>query len=226
MLRKIVIIGPESTGKSTLCEMLAQHYATEWCPEFAREWLLTNGRDYQYDDLLTIAKGQIALDEEYSEKVGRRESGVGSREDRKSESNIEALSLSKGGPVASINENNSTTPDFRTSGLPDLTPPLLFLDTDMQVMKVWCEYVFGDCHTWILNRIADCPYDLYLLCKPDLPWVQDELREYPDEKPRQELYHIYRDMLIQQHTPWVEISGGYEERLQKAVEAVDGLLGG
>ena len=63
------------------------------------------------------------------------------------------------------------------------------------------------------------------LCKPDLPWVQDELREYPDEKPRQELYHIYRDMLIQQHTPWVEISGGYEERLQKAVEAVDGLLG-
>lgn len=177
-----MIIGPESTGKSTLCEMLAQHYATEWCPEFAREWLLTNGRDYQYDDLLTIAKGQIALEEEYSEKI-------------------------------------------RKLGTPDSTKQFLFLDTDMQVMKVWCEYVFGDCHTWILNRIAERPYDLYLLCKPDLPWVQDELREYPDEKPRQELYHIYRDMLIQQHTPWVEISGGYEERLQKAVQGVDGLLG-
>lgn len=162
--------------------MLAQHYATEWCPEFAREWLLTNGRDYQFDDLLSIAKGQIALEEEYSEKI-------------------------------------------RKSGTPDSTKQFLFLDTDMQVMKVWCEYVFGDCHTWILNRIADRPYDLYLLCKPDLPWVQDELREYPDEKPRQELYHIYRDLLIQQHVPWVEISGSYEERLEKALQAVDGALG-
>lgn len=215
MLRKIVIIGPESTGKSTLCEMLAQHYATEWCPEFAREWLLTNGRDYQYDDLLTIAKGQIALEEEYSEKVRK----TGRREDRKMGSEEGCSSI-----TATTNTNDAT-PDFRTSGLSDSSQQFLFLDTDMQVMKVWCEYVFGDCHTWILNRIAERPYDLYLLCKPDLPWVQDELREYPDEKPRQELYHIYRDMLIQQHTPWVEISGGYEERLRKAVQAVDRLLG-
>ena len=215
MLRKIVIIGPESTGKSTLCEMLAQHYATEWCPEFAREWLLTNGRDYQFDDLLTIAKGQIALEEEYSEKVRK----TGRREDRKMGSEEGCSSI-----TATTNTNDAT-PDFRTSGLSDSSQQFLFLDTDMQVMKVWCEYVFGDCHTWILNRIAERPYDLYLLCKPDLPWVQDELREYPDEKPRQELYHIYRDMLIQQHVPWVEISGGYEERLQKAVQAVDGLLG-
>lgn len=243
MLRKIVIIGPESTGKSTLCEMLAQHYATEWCPEFAREWLLTNGRDYQYDDLLTIAKGQIALEEEYSRKVGSRESGAGRREDAKSESPEDRKTESRESGVGrresedgktgseeggfsktATTNTNDATPDFRTFGLSD-SSPLLFLDTDMQVMKVWCEYVFGDCHTWILNRIAERPYDLYLLCKPDLPWVQDELREYPDEKPRQELYHIYRDMLIQQHTPWVEISGGYEERLQKAVQAVDGVLG-
>jgi nicotinamide riboside kinase len=56
-LKKIVILGPESTGKSTLCELLAQHYNTSWCPEFAREYLLTNGMNYSYSDLLTIAKG-------------------------------------------------------------------------------------------------------------------------------------------------------------------------
>ena len=55
MLKKIVIIGPESTGKSTLCEQLAEHYETAWCPEFAREFLHTNGTDYEFDDLLTIA---------------------------------------------------------------------------------------------------------------------------------------------------------------------------
>jgi nicotinamide riboside kinase len=37
MLKKIVVIGPESTGKSTLCEELAHHFETSWCPEFARE---------------------------------------------------------------------------------------------------------------------------------------------------------------------------------------------
>ncbi|MBL7752590.1 MAG: ATP-binding protein, partial [Chitinophagaceae bacterium] len=35
-IKKIVIIGPESTGKSTLCRQLAAHFNTLWCPEYAR----------------------------------------------------------------------------------------------------------------------------------------------------------------------------------------------
>ena len=62
-LKKIVIIGPESTGKSTLCMQLAEHYNTGWCPEFAREYLLKHGMDYNFDDMLSIAKGQVALEE-------------------------------------------------------------------------------------------------------------------------------------------------------------------
>ena len=65
MLRKIAIIGPESTGKSSLCQRLAEHYQTEWCPEYAREFLLNLGRKYNYDDLLVIAKGQVALEDSY-----------------------------------------------------------------------------------------------------------------------------------------------------------------
>ena len=63
MLKKIVVIGPESTGKSTLCQQLAEHYHTSWVPEYAREFLLTHGTDYSYEDLLEIAKGQIALED-------------------------------------------------------------------------------------------------------------------------------------------------------------------
>ena len=63
-LNKIVVIGPESTGKSTLCEQLSVHYGTVWCREYAREYLLKNGTDYSFDDLLTIAKGQLQLEEE------------------------------------------------------------------------------------------------------------------------------------------------------------------
>jgi nicotinamide riboside kinase len=54
--------------------------------------------------------------------------------------------------------------------------------------------------------------------------VQDELREYPEDGPRQELFQIYKDLLINQNVPWVTISGTYEEREQTAIEAVDRLL--
>ncbi|HMF72604.1 MAG TPA: ATP-binding protein, partial [Flavitalea sp.] len=59
-LKRIVVVGPESTGKSTLCQQLAEHYNTAWVPEYAREYLLKHGMNYSYDDLLTIAKGQVA----------------------------------------------------------------------------------------------------------------------------------------------------------------------
>ena len=94
----------------------------------------------------------------------------------------------------------------------------------MYVMKVWCEFVFGDCHRFILDQIVERKYDLYLLCNIDLPWVKDELREYPDLESRQQLYFIYKDIMINQSTPWMDISGDYEERLNKAINRVDELL--
>jgi NadR type nicotinamide-nucleotide adenylyltransferase len=180
-LKKIVVIGPESTGKSTLCGYLADYYNTLWCPEFAREYLLENGTAYTIDDLITIAKGQLDAVQKYTRAL---------------QSQIDQTGIVK---------------------------PLI-VDTDMYVMKVWAEYVFGTCPTFILDEINKQDYDLYLLCKPDIPWVKDELREYPDEKPRQELFQIYKDILINQQTPWVEISGGFETRNQKAVAAIDALL--
>ncbi len=184
-VRKIVIIGPESTGKSSLCQQLAEHYEAVWCPEYAREYLLTNGTNYTFDDLLIIAKGQLALEQEYLNKA------------------IEKWQ----------NSNTKTA------------QPLLLVDTDMYVMKVWCEYVFGKCHQFIIDKIVESTCDLYLLCNIDLPWIEDELREYPDLKSREELYHIYKDILINQQVPWVNISGNYEERLQIAVEAINTIFG-
>lgn len=190
-LIKIAVIGPESTGKSTLCELLAQHYNTQWCPEFAREYLLTHGTDYTYDDLLFIAKGQLAMEDEYEQSMVNR-------------------------PQSTASHSQLTTHNS----------PLLFIDTEMYVMKVWCEFVFGKCHRWVLDQIVQRKYDLYLLCNTDLPWVKDELREYPDPETRDKLYHIYKDIMVNQSTPWVDISGDYDERLQKAIKAVDQLMAG
>jgi nicotinamide riboside kinase len=210
-LKKIVIIGPESTGKSTLCRLLAEHYQTVWCPEYARAYLLEQGTNYTFNDLLTIAKGQLALEEEYVQKMkgklllddsrGRIDLGGGTRDDRR-----------------------WTIDDIHSEKKERLKYPLLFLDTDMYVMKVWCEYVFNQCHFFILEKILEQRFDMYLLCNIDLPWVKDELREYPDLKSRAELYHMYKDILINQMVPWVDISGNYEERFSAAIKAVDALL--
>lgn len=49
------IVGPESTGKSTLTQALAKHFQVDFVPEIAREYLNQLGKDYQFDDLKKIA---------------------------------------------------------------------------------------------------------------------------------------------------------------------------
>lgn len=96
----------------------------------------------------------------------------------------------------------------------------IFIDTDMYVMKVWSEFVFGKCHQYIINEITNRKYDLYLLCNIDLPWTKDELREYPDLKIREKLFYTYKDLLVNQSTPWAIISGTNEERLTNAIRVI------
>jgi NadR type nicotinamide-nucleotide adenylyltransferase len=182
-----VVIGPESTGKSSLCAQLAKHYKTIWVNEYAREFLLINGTDYSFDDLLHIAKKQVA------------------KEDTEIENFKKAL-----GYDDRFQESQGNLP--------------VFIDTDMYVMKVWCEFVFGKCHPWILDRVVERKYDLYLLCNVDVPWVKDVLREYPDLSTRERLYHHYKDTMINQSVQWIDISGNYDERLRTAIREVDKLL--
>lgn len=68
MLQKIVVIGSESTGKSTLSKALAQQLKTSWVEEYAREYLEANGNNYCYDDLRLIAEGQIEREDKKEAK--------------------------------------------------------------------------------------------------------------------------------------------------------------
>ena len=74
-LIKIVLFGPESTGKTTMSELLAKHYDTVWVAEYAREYLQdkwNNERKTCEDaDLIPIARGQIALENELALKADR-----------------------------------------------------------------------------------------------------------------------------------------------------------
>jgi HTH-type transcriptional repressor of NAD biosynthesis genes len=70
--KKVCIFGPESTGKSTLAEKLAEHYNTVFVPEYARDYLRKN-KDEQcyYDDISRIAKGHMASEDALVKKANR-----------------------------------------------------------------------------------------------------------------------------------------------------------
>jgi NadR type nicotinamide-nucleotide adenylyltransferase len=167
MTKRIAITGPESTGKSELAEALAAHYQTVWVPEYAREYLDKLNREYNYEDILLIAKGQVIGETGMLEKANR----------------------------------------------------FLFVDTEMIVLKIWCEVKYCKCHPWILHQLSKQNYDLYLFTDIDLPWQPDPLREHPDK--RRELFNLYLDELMKRNLPFEIVSGFGQKRLENAVMIIE-----
>lgn len=97
-------------------------------------------------------------------------------------------------------------------------PPIVICDTDMLVLKIWSEHKYGFCDPFILQQWNQRRYDLHLLCMPDIPWVDDPLREHPHIRP--ELLALYRRELREAAVPFVEIGGTPSERLRTAVAAI------
>ena len=154
---KIIITGPESSGKTTLCKALSKHFNLPFSKEYAREYLEKLNRNYNQDDLLKIAKGQL-----------------------KSEQNTQLL------------------------------------DTDLITIKIWSEYKYGSCDNWILDQIKKQKTEkrIYLLCKPDIPWEADPLRENPND--REELFEIYKKEIESLEHDYFIVDA--ENRLEKIIQ--------
>ncbi len=167
-----MVIGPESTGKSTLTRQLAAHFSTSHAEEYARAYLEGLNRPYEQEDLGHIALGQISGEE---------------------------LALAQ-----AVNG-------------------LVFLDTDLYVIKVWSEDRYGTCPEDTLRQIACRTYDLYLLTHIDMPWEDDPLREHGTPEERHYFFSIYYDIVQQSGVPFAIVSGTEQERLQQAIAAVQQL---
>jgi nicotinamide riboside kinase len=93
-----------------------------------------------------------------------------------------------------------------------------FFDSDMTVMKVWSDFKFGDCSSFILNALNHQTFDHYFLCQPDIEWEEDPLREHPEQ--REELFDLYLAELTDRQLPITIIGGSLEERLVKCLKTL------
>lgn len=68
---KIAVVGPESTGKSTMSAFLAEHYHTVWVPEYAREYCEKLTEPPTWQDEINMFYGQLALEQKLLPQANR-----------------------------------------------------------------------------------------------------------------------------------------------------------
>ena len=101
---------------------------------------------------------------------------------------------------------------------------LIIADTELTVIKIWSEYRYNNCSEFILNAYKNQYFDHYFLCKPDIPWEEDPLRENPNN--RDELFELYLNELKLINRPFTILSGSLESRLNTCKQVISGCIKG
>ncbi|MDB4874764.1 MAG: hypothetical protein JWM41_1210 [Gemmatimonadetes bacterium] len=99
---------------------------------------------------------------------------------------------------------------------------LVVQDVDLLSTVVYCDHYFGRCPAWIAEAAALRRPDLYLLCEIDVPWVADDVRDRGHM--REEVQGMFRAAVVAYGSPVAVITGDWDERFQRAVDAIDALL--
>lgn len=99
---------------------------------------------------------------------------------------------------------------------------VLIEDTDPVLTAVWSDTLAGKRDPWF-DAFRDYP-DLYLFCDIDLPWVKDDVRYFSNPEDRRKFHLACERELVSRGVKFVLIGGAPEQRLAKAIAAVDQLL--
>jgi HTH-type transcriptional repressor of NAD biosynthesis genes len=172
---RVVVTGAESTGTTTLAAALAEAYATEWVPEYGREYteVRVGGLDapWRSDEFEIIVDRQIEWEDAALRRIPR---------------------------------------------------PLLICDTDSAATTLWHKRYVGVPSPAIAERAAAHLPALFILTGDEIPFVQDGFRD--GEHIRHEMQQRFREMLAGYPTPWIEVRGTVEERVEQSRVAIDRML--
>jgi HTH-type transcriptional repressor of NAD biosynthesis genes len=70
-VKRVCLMGPESTGKTVLAERLARHFDTAWVCEYARPLLDSKGGRCDREDIPKIIRGQAASEGALARRANR-----------------------------------------------------------------------------------------------------------------------------------------------------------
>jgi HTH-type transcriptional regulator, transcriptional repressor of NAD biosynthesis genes len=173
-VKKVVVVGTESCGKSTLVKNLAALYNTAHVEEWGRMYYERLGT---YETLESDFP-EIAFEHQYQIKEQLKKANK-----------------------------------------------LLFIDTEALVTQFFSIAYEGKTQP-VLTEIAKLQqFDLWLFLEPDVDWVDDGTRVFGEENVRQANNRILKSLLEEAGIHTISITGNYQERLEKAMEEVNKLLG-
>jgi nicotinamide riboside kinase len=95
---------------------------------------------------------------------------------------------------------------------------ILFCDTEMLVLKIWSEFKYGTFSRFILEAFRQQQFEHYFLCRPDIDWEEDPLRENPED--REELFERYLSELKKQQIPFTIVEGSLENRMNICADII------
>ena len=95
---------------------------------------------------------------------------------------------------------------------------IVFFDTFLIITKVWFLEVYQCCPVWLHGAIIRYMPQVVLLCKPDLAWAADGVRENPNR--REYLFDCYRNELIYYGIPYHIVEGFGDDRLNNAISGI------
>ncbi|MFT3746051.1 MAG: AAA family ATPase [Pyrinomonadaceae bacterium] len=178
-IKRVVLIGAESTGKTTLAKQLADHYRTHWVAEYGREHWEQKITGLSIDDLRVSW-----IREEFVHIAGEQQR--------------------------------------RENELARTANRVLICDTNAFATGTWYERYEGkrDEEVDAIGRLDKA--DLYLLAAPDVPFVQDGVRD--GEHIRDWMHERFKEQLSAGDVPFVKLTGTYAERKQRAISEIDRLL--
>ena len=164
-MKKISIVGPESSGKSLLANTLSKSLNCSLTEEYARQYL-TNKNSYDYDDLTQIA----------------------------------------------IKQNEIIKKEIKRGG------NFFIADTSLIVIEIWSKMKFNKTDSRIINLSKQEKFDYYILCKPDIPWVFDSLRENPND--RDYIFKFYLKILKKRNYNFKIVSGPHATRTLASLDFI------
>ena len=191
---RVILVGSESTGKTTLAQQLVEHYRarggvweqTQWVPEYGRE----------YTELLLEQQQVVAADgEAASAEWGPDDFAAIAVEQQR----MEDAAAASGSPV-------------------------LFCDTDAFATQLWERRYLGDASTAAFDAVPVLPpRGIYLLADlAGVPFEQDGIRDGEDY--REAMQRWFVEELTLRDQPWALIGGSREERLATSIRLVDEAL--